>query len=106
MYLINGLATPEVLRAGLKHLTTTAAKYLDQAEDWLYDLQKNGDFDHIEKIAEATRKRLRSDIAHKFRTNEWGDEFMEKLHRMAMMFPSELTDNLEKIMKQFYDENH
>ncbi len=104
--LVKNLVAGEYAHDDLKKLTTKGMHYLDEAKTWLDNLKEHGDLDKIAEVVNESTKKAHEDLANKFRTGELGKEYMDKVHKLTIMFPSELTDSFESFMKFFYDKYH
>lgn len=90
----------------LQKLTEKSMEYLNKASAWLDDFEKNGDLQQAANVTNEITKNLHENIANKFRSGEWDDEWMEQVHRLSVVFPSPLTEKFESFMKYFYDKYH
>jgi hypothetical protein len=77
-----------------------ALKALDKAQEWLAKIPE----DKFNKAVETVGERSRRNLADGVRSGKIDKEFLKKVHRIKMMFPSDITRELEKVFNSYYDE--
>jgi hypothetical protein len=74
-------------------------KYLDKADEWIDGIPK----DKLDNVFQALGERVREKLADMVRDGTINGEYLEKMHRLRMTLPSDITRTFEEILNAYYE---
>ncbi|MDR0679443.1 MAG: hypothetical protein LBF42_00130 [Puniceicoccales bacterium] len=98
--LFQNIAKDKKTAATIKEGLDKAVQWLDKAQEWLSKTPK----DEFNKTVTAAREHAREKLANMVREGKINKEYLEKAHRLRMIFPSDFTRKWEEIVNMYYDE--
>jgi hypothetical protein len=75
-------------------------KYLDKAEEWLDKIPK----DKFNSAAKMAKEDIHKKMIDLVRDGTINGEYLEKMHRLRMTLPSDITRAFEDIVNAYYQE--
>ncbi|MDR2720986.1 MAG: hypothetical protein LBB15_01705 [Puniceicoccales bacterium] len=74
-------------------------KHLDKAEEWIDKVPKDKFNDTVKMIAEGVHEKMIEMV----RNGTINGEYLEKMHRLCMALPSDVSRTFENIVNTYYE---
>jgi hypothetical protein len=84
----------------IKRGITKALTTMTAVQKWLAKVPE----DKFNKSMEAISVHARENLANMVRNGKINEAFLEKVHRIRMMVPSDVTREFERLLNAYYDE--
>jgi uncharacterized radical SAM superfamily protein len=98
--LFKAIAENEETAKSIKDSINKAREGLDMIQGWIAKVPEDKFSEAMKTVSEKSRKNL----ADAVRCGKVDREFLKKVHRIKMMFPSDITRRFEEIFNEYYDE--